>query len=57
MEKDAVLYKFTTQLPARFVVDEGKWQLHGLFAEIDEATGKATRLEKIRLREDEWVMD
>lgn len=56
MEKDAVLYKFTTQLPARFVVDEGKWQLHGLFAEIDEATGKATRLEKIRLREDEWVM-
>lgn len=56
MEKDAVLYKFTTQLPARFVVDEGKWQLHGLFAELDESTGKATRLEKIRLREDEWVM-
>ena len=56
MERDAVLYKFTTQLPARFVVDEGKWQLHGLFAELDEATGKATRLEKIRLREDEWVM-
>ncbi|SET41087.1 hypothetical protein SAMN03159358_1600 [Paenibacillus sp. NFR01] len=56
MEKDAVLYKFTTQLPSRFVVDEGKWQLHGLFAELDEATGKATRVEKIRMREDEWVM-
>ena len=56
MEKDAIIYKFTTQLPSRFVVDEGKWQLHGLFAELDEATGKATRLEKIRLREDEWVM-
>lgn len=56
MEKDAVLYKFTTQLPARFVVDEGKWQLNGLFAELDEATGSATRLEKIRLREDEWIM-
>lgn len=56
MEREAVLYKFTTQLPARFVVDEGKWQLHGLFAELDETTGKATRLEKIRLREDEWVM-
>lgn len=56
MEKDAIIYKFTTQLPSRFVVDEGKWQLHGLFAELDEATGRATRLEKIRLREDEWVM-
>jgi len=56
MERDAVLYKFTTQLPARFVVDEGKWQLHGLFAELDETTCAATRLEKIRLREDEWVM-
>lgn len=56
MERDAVLYKFTTQLPARFVVDEGKWRLHGLFAELDENTGAATRLEKIRLREDEWVM-
>ncbi|AIQ69351.1 TIGR00282 family metallophosphoesterase [Paenibacillus graminis] len=56
MEKDAVLYKFTTQLPARFVVDEGKWQLHGLYAELDEATGKATRVEKIRMREGEWVM-
>ncbi|NGM81071.1 TIGR00282 family metallophosphoesterase [Paenibacillus sp. 7124] len=57
MEKDAVLYKFTTQLPARFVVDEGKWMLHGLFADLDEDTGKAKRLEKIRLREDEWVME
>ncbi|MFD1774456.1 TIGR00282 family metallophosphoesterase [Paenibacillus rhizophilus] len=57
MEKDAVLYKFTTQLPSRFVVDEGKWMLHGLFAELDEDTGKAKRLEKIRMREDEWVMD
>lgn len=57
MEKDAVLYKFTTQLPSRFVVDEGKWHLHGLYAELDEATGKAVKLEKIRLREDEWVMN
>ncbi|WP_025702517.1 TIGR00282 family metallophosphoesterase [Paenibacillus forsythiae] len=57
MEKDAVLYKFTTQLPSRFVVDEGKWMLHGLYAELDEDTGKAKRLEKIRMREDEWVMD
>jgi len=56
MEKDAVIYKFTTQLPARFVVDEGKWHLHGLFVDIDESTGAATRMEKIRLREDEWVM-
>lgn len=56
MEKSAVLHKFLTQLPARFVVDEGKWHLHGLSVEIDESTGKATKLTKIRLTEEEWLL-
>ena len=28
MEREAVLYRFMTQLPARFVVDEGDWHFH-----------------------------
>ncbi|MEK3882215.1 TIGR00282 family metallophosphoesterase [Paenibacillus sp. PL2-23] len=56
MERGAVLHKFLTQLPARFVVDEGNWFLHGLSIEIDEATGKATKLAKIRLTEEDWLL-
>ncbi|MFF2888150.1 TIGR00282 family metallophosphoesterase [Paenibacillus sp. NPDC057967] len=56
MEKGAVLHRFLTQLPSRFVVDEGKWHLHGLSVQIDDATGKATKMNKIRLTEDEWLL-
>lgn len=57
MEREAVLRRFETQLPVRFVVDTGKWHFHGVFVQIDESTGKATKIEKIRLREDEWIME
>ncbi|MBQ4899014.1 TIGR00282 family metallophosphoesterase [Paenibacillus sp. Marseille-P2973] len=57
MERSAVLRKFTTQLPVRFQVDEGKWHFHGCVVDIDEATGHAKKIEKIRLLEDEWIMD
>lgn len=56
MERSAVMHKFLTQLPARFVVDEGKWFLHGVHVQIDETTGRATKIEKIRLTEDEWLL-
>lgn len=56
MERSAVMHKFLTQLPARFVVDEGKWFLHGVHVQIDETTGKSTKIEKIRLTEDEWLL-
>lgn len=45
MEKEAVLYRFRTQLPARFKADEGKWQLHGVVVEIDETSGLANKIE------------
>ncbi|WP_036651647.1 TIGR00282 family metallophosphoesterase [Paenibacillus pini] len=57
MEQDAVLRKFKTQLPVRFQVDEGKWHLHGLFVKLDDVTGKAMKMEKIRILEDDWIMD
>src|SRR5690606_41434808 len=36
MQRDAVLHRFLTGMPARFVVDEGKWHLHGGVVDIDE---------------------
>lgn len=57
MERSAVIRKFTTQLPVRFQVCEGKWHFHAVFVEIDEATGKAKKIEKIKMLEDEWFMD
>lgn len=56
MEREAVLRKFKTQLLIRFEVDKGKWQFHGLFVQLDDSTGKAKKMEKIRLLEDEWIM-
>ena len=56
MERSSVEYRFLTQLPSRFTVDEGRWQFHAVVAEIDEATGKAKSIAKIRLTEDEWLM-
>jgi len=56
MEKQAVEHRFLTQLPVRFTVDEGKWHFHGLLAELDEASGKAKSITKIRLTEDEWLL-
>ncbi|CAM2887729.1 TIGR00282 family metallophosphoesterase [Paenibacillus sediminis] len=57
MEREAVLRKFKTQLPVRFQVDNGKWQFHAVFVDIDDATGEAKHIEKIRLLEDEWVIN
>lgn len=57
MEKDAVLRKFKTQLPVRFQVDAGKWQFHAVLVDIEDGTGRAKSIKKIRLLEDEWIMD
>lgn len=57
MKRDAVLQKFLTGLPVRFNVDEGKWHFHAVVVEIEESTGRAMKIEKIRLMEDEWRME
>lgn len=57
MEKEAVLRKFLTQLPSRFVADNGKWQLNAVHVTIDESSGHATGIDLIRLFEDEVVFD
>lgn len=56
MEREAVLHKFLTQLPTRFVVDEGDWHFHAIVVDIDDATGKVKKIQKIRLTETEWLL-
>ncbi|GIP36891.1 hypothetical protein J31TS4_01710 [Paenibacillus sp. J31TS4] len=57
MEREAVLRKFKTQLPVRFVVDEGKWHFHGVFFDLDEATGRCKQVKLIRRDEDQVIME
>ncbi|MBP2001042.1 metallophosphoesterase (TIGR00282 family) [Paenibacillus shirakamiensis] len=57
MEKDAVLRKFQYQLPVRFQVDAGKWHFHAVIVDLDDTTGRAKSITKIRLLEDEWIMN
>ena len=57
METDAVLHRFTTQLPVRFNVAEGKWQFHAVLIQIDDQTGRSTGVRLIRHFEDEWICE
>jgi hypothetical protein len=57
MNKDAVLYRFRTQLPARFHADDGKWQLHAVVVDIDEETGRARSIRLVRIYEDDVLLD
>lgn len=53
MEKEAVLYRFQTNLPTRFEVPKkGRTQLSGLFVELDDQTGKALQIERILINGD-----
>ncbi len=55
MQREPVMHRFLTGLPARFEVAEGKWLLNALFAEIDETTGRTVQIRAIRVDEDEWM--
>lgn len=57
MEREAVMQKFLTPLPARFHVDEGKWHFHAVLITCDATSGKANSIQIIRCEENEWVMD
>ena len=57
MEKEAVLNKFLSGMPARFVVDEGKWQLNGVLIETDENTRLAKSIQLIRMDEDRTIIE
>ena len=44
---DAIIRRFVTNMPQRFDVARERIVLHGAIVEIDEASGRATRIERI----------
>lgn len=53
MGKEAVLRRFTTQMPTRFEVPkEGRKILSGCLVELDDETGKAKKIETVLINED-----
>ncbi|MBJ6364117.1 TIGR00282 family metallophosphoesterase [Paenibacillus sp. GCM10012307] len=56
MERKAVEYKFLTQMPSRFVADEGEWHFHAILTDLDDATGKAKSISKIRWVQEDLLM-
>lgn len=53
MSKDAVIKRFLTQLPVRFEVPkEGPTQLSGCLVTVDPKSGKATKIERILINQD-----
>ncbi|MCR1286203.1 TIGR00282 family metallophosphoesterase [Shouchella clausii] len=57
MEKEAVLYRFLTNLPARFEVAEGRKQLNGVVIDIDDRTGKAAKIERLSFSDERPFME
>ncbi|WP_134687113.1 TIGR00282 family metallophosphoesterase [Brevibacillus migulae] len=49
MDREVVIKKFRTQLPVRFEVASGPTQLNGVVITLDKASGKATKIERIRI--------
>ena len=53
MDKDAVIARFVTGLPSRFETASGDPRMNGVVITIDQGTGRATRIERISLSEEE----
>jgi len=49
MEKDSVIRGFITQLPRQFEVAQDNVVLQGVIAEIDDDTGRAKTIRRLRL--------
>jgi len=47
-DKEAILKRFLTSMPIRFHVAEEDVKLHGVVLEVDEKTGKASRIQRIQ---------
>ena len=48
----AVIHRFLTQLPYRLAVGQGSVVLNSVFVEVDDATGKAMRIERVDRKAD-----
>lgn len=58
VEKETIIARFLSNMPARFDVDEkGRNQLNGCFIELDKTTGKAKKIERILINDDHPFYD
>ncbi|MGM9986482.1 MAG: TIGR00282 family metallophosphoesterase [Bacillaceae bacterium] len=57
VERDAVIKRFLTSLPVRFEVADGPAILSGVIIDIDEKTGKATKIERVQIREGSYIFE
>jgi metallophosphoesterase (TIGR00282 family) len=46
-DADAVIQRFLTMIPHRLTVGKGKPELNAIIVEVDETSGKATRIERV----------
>ena len=53
IEKEAIIGRFVSGLPARFETASGDPKMHGVLITVDHTTGKATAIERISLTEDQ----
>ena len=47
VESNIIIQRFLTHMPARFVVADGDVKAHGAIVDVDETTGKATKIQRI----------
>lgn len=57
VDREAVLKRFTTALPVRFEVTEGRAQLNGVLIDVDMKTGKAKKIQPLMINEDHPFFD
>ncbi|NLU09572.1 MAG: TIGR00282 family metallophosphoesterase [Tepidanaerobacter acetatoxydans] len=48
IEKERVINKFISQMPVRFEVAKGSAEINGIIVDIDESTGRALKIQRIR---------
>jgi 2',3'-cyclic-nucleotide 2'-phosphodiesterase len=52
MDKKGVLQRFLDQMPAKFAVAEGDVQMNAVLLDVDESTGHANSIERLKFRLD-----
>lgn len=57
MDRNVIINRFLTNLPARFEVTSGREQLNGVVVELDNQTGKALKIQRISINEDRPFFD
>ncbi|WP_416150878.1 TIGR00282 family metallophosphoesterase [Salipaludibacillus sp. HK11] len=57
MDRDVIIQRFLTNLPARFEVTAGREQCNGVVIQLDNHTGKATKIERISINEERPFFD